>query len=132
MNQTVKALVVDDSAAMARFLSTIIDAHPELETVGTAADAFEARDQIKRLNPDVITLDIEMPVMDGLTALDQLVERCTRKPPSILMCSSLTSAGSHEAPGDFSTGRRLGVGLALAASGGASGADQQKAHRRPR
>ncbi|MGH9558304.1 MAG: response regulator, partial [Bryobacteraceae bacterium] len=63
MKHPVKVLIVDDSAIVRKALSGIVGAHPDLEVAGTAPDAFIARDKIIALNPDVVTLDIEMPRM---------------------------------------------------------------------
>ena len=65
----VRVLIVDDSAMMRSFLREVLSSDPEIEVVGVAADPFSAREKIKALNPTVITLDIEMPGMDGLTFL---------------------------------------------------------------
>lgn len=87
----IKVLVVDDSAVIRQLLSEMIDAQPDMEVVGTAADPFIARDKIKRLNPDVITLDVEMPRMDGVTFLRNLMRL---RPLPVLMISTLTDAGA--------------------------------------
>jgi two-component system chemotaxis response regulator CheB len=68
----VRVLIVDDSAVMRQLLTTLLEADPEITVVGTAADPYIARDRIKALNPDVVTLDVEMPHMDGLTFLRKL------------------------------------------------------------
>lgn len=86
-----RVLIVDDSKAMCAFLKKAIDADPALTVVGCALDPFEARDMIKQLNPDVLTLDIEMPKMDGLTFLRNLMRL---RPMPVVMISSLTSAGA--------------------------------------
>ena len=86
-----RVLIVDDSKAMCAFLKKVIDADPALTVVGCALDPFEARDMIKKLNPDVLTLDIEMPRMDGLTFLKNLMRL---RPMPVVMISSLTSAGA--------------------------------------
>jgi two-component system, chemotaxis family, protein-glutamate methylesterase/glutaminase len=65
----IRVLIVDDSALVRRILSELLAADPQMEVVGTASDAYMARDKIKQLNPDVITLDVEMPKMDGVTFL---------------------------------------------------------------
>ncbi len=70
MDSKIRALIVDDSAAMRQLLTTILSSDPEVEVIGTAPDPFIARDKIKALNPDVLTLDVEMPRMDGLTFLE--------------------------------------------------------------
>ena len=72
-------LVVDDSALMRQMLTTMLDSDPDIKVVGAAPDPLVARDMIKRLNPDVITLDIEMPKMDGLSFLKKSW-RCGRCP----------------------------------------------------
>jgi two-component system chemotaxis response regulator CheB len=86
-----KVLIVDDSALMRQLLSQILDSDPELKVVGTAGDPFVARDKIKSLNPDVLTLDIEMPRMDGLTFLEKLMRG---HPMPVVMISSLTDKGA--------------------------------------
>ena len=69
----IKVLVVDDSMVIRQLLKQMINAEDDMEVVGTAADPIIARDKIKHLNPDVITLDIEMPRMDGITFLRNLM-----------------------------------------------------------
>jgi two-component system chemotaxis response regulator CheB len=86
-----KVLIVDDSALMRQLLTQIINSDPELEVVGTAGDPFAARDKIKALSPDVLTLDIEMPRMDGLTFLEKLMRG---HPMPVVMISSLTDNGA--------------------------------------
>ncbi|GGF77058.1 protein-glutamate methylesterase/protein-glutamine glutaminase [Alteromonas lipolytica] len=88
---TISVLVVDDSALIRSLMTQIISAHPELTLVGTAPDAFVAKDMVKRFNPDVITLDIEMPRVDGLTFLDRLMKA---KPTPVVMISTLTEKGA--------------------------------------
>ncbi|MFZ3023474.1 protein-glutamate methylesterase/protein-glutamine glutaminase [Pseudomonas sp.] len=88
----IKVLVVDDSALIRALLKEIIQADPELELVGQAPDAYVARDLIKQLNPDVLTLDVEMPRMDGLTFLEKLMRG---RPMPVVMISSLTEQGSE-------------------------------------
>jgi two-component system chemotaxis response regulator CheB len=92
MTAPVRVLIVDDSAVMRQLLSTLLAADPEVEVVGTAADPFVARERIKALNPDVITLDIEMPHMDGLTFLRKIM---TLRPMPVVMFSTLTQAGAE-------------------------------------
>ena len=87
-----KVLIVDDSELVRRMLSKILDAAPELKVVGTAADAYEARKMIKMLDPDVITLDVEMPRMDGITFLGNLMRL---RPLPVVMVSSLTEKGAE-------------------------------------
>lgn len=88
----IKVLVVDDSALIRALLKEIIQSDPELQFVGQAPDAYVARDLIKQLNPDVLTLDIEMPRMDGLTFLEKLMRG---RPMPVLMISSLTEEGGE-------------------------------------
>ena len=88
----IKVLVVDDSALIRALLKEIIQADPELELVGQAPDAYVARDLIKQLSPDVLTLDVEMPRMDGLTFLEKLMRG---RPMPVVMISSLTEQGSE-------------------------------------
>ncbi len=88
---SVKVLVVDDSALVRSLLSEIIDKTPGLELVGAAPDAFVARDMVNQFAPDVITLDIEMPRMDGLSFLEKLM---AAKPTPVVMISTLTEEGA--------------------------------------
>ena len=87
----VKVLVIDDSALMRKLLSALLERDDEIEVVGTAHDPFDAREKIKLLNPDVLTLDIEMPKMDGLTFLGNLMRL---RPMPVVMVSSLTERGA--------------------------------------
>ncbi len=84
-------LVVDDSALVRSLLSEMLASAPDIEVVGVAADAHAARDKIKRLNPDVLTLDVEMPRMDGITFLRNLMRL---RPMPVVMVSSLTERGA--------------------------------------
>jgi two-component system, chemotaxis family, protein-glutamate methylesterase/glutaminase len=86
-----RVLVTDDSAFMRRAVSTMLKSDPDIEVVGVAHNGKEAVDLAKKLKPDVITLDIEMPVMDGLTALRHIMRTV---PTQVLMLSSLTTEGS--------------------------------------
>jgi two-component system chemotaxis response regulator CheB len=83
----IKVLIVDDSALIRSLLTKIFSSAPHIEVVGTAMDPYAAREKIKQLNPDVITLDIEMPKMDGLTFLRNLMRL---RPMPVVMFSSLT------------------------------------------
>ena len=83
----IKVLIVDDSALIRALLSEIINAQPDMEAVGTAPDPLVARERIKALNPDVLTLDVEMPKMDGLVFLEKLMRL---RPMPVVMVSSLT------------------------------------------
>ena len=88
----IKVLCVDDSALIRDLLSEIINEQPDMEVVATAPDPLVARDLIKQYNPDVLTLDVEMPRMDGLDFLERLMRL---RPMPVLMVSSLTQAGSE-------------------------------------
>lgn len=88
----VRVLVVDDSAVMRQLLSTLLSADTEIEVVGTAPDPHVARERIKTLNPDVVTLDVEMPRMDGLTFLRKIM---TLRPTPVVMVSTITQAGAE-------------------------------------
>jgi two-component system chemotaxis response regulator CheB len=86
----IRVLVVDDSAVVRQTLAEILSSDPELEVMATAADPFAAVDRIAHELPDVITLDIEMPRMDGLTFLQKLM---SQHPIPVVICSSLAEAG---------------------------------------
>lgn len=88
----IKVLCVDDSALIRDLLSEIINSQPDMEVVAVAPDPLVARDLIKQHNPDVLTLDVEMPRMDGLDFLERLMRL---RPMPVLMVSSLTQAGSE-------------------------------------
>lgn len=88
---TIRVLVVDDSPLVRNVLAAIINEQPDMQVVGMAADALEARDQVRELQPDVITLDVEMPKLDGVTFLQQLMQV---KPTPVLMVSAHTESGS--------------------------------------
>lgn len=87
----IKVLVVDDSALMRHVLTEILSSDPAIDVVGVASDPYIARDKIKRLNPDVITLDVEMPRMDGLKFLRNIMRL---RPMPVVMVSSLTKEGA--------------------------------------
>ena len=87
----IRVLVVDDSASMRKILTSILNSDPDIEVVGSAMDAYVARDKIKQLKPDVLTLDVEMPKMDGLTFLGNLMRL---HPLPVVMVSSLTVQGA--------------------------------------
>jgi two-component system chemotaxis response regulator CheB len=89
---TIKVLVVDDSALMRALLTEIINGAPDLKVVGSAPDPIAAREMIKALNPDVLTLDVEMPKMDGLEFLDRLMRL---RPMPVIMISAMTEKGSE-------------------------------------
>ena len=88
----VKVLVVDDSGFFRRRVSEILSADPAIQVVGTATNGKEAIDQALALKPDVITMDYEMPMMDGITAVRHIMQRC---PTPVLMFSSLTHEGAR-------------------------------------
>ncbi|MBS0378598.1 MAG: chemotaxis response regulator protein-glutamate methylesterase [Proteobacteria bacterium] len=90
--QSIRVLVIDDSALVRRLLSDLLSTDPAIEIVGTASDAFAAREKIKDLSPDVVTLDVEMPRMDGLTFLRNLMRL---RPMPVIMVSSLTQHGAE-------------------------------------
>lgn len=90
----VRTLIVDDSAVVRKILSTELSKYPAIKIIGTAPDPYVARDMIESLRPDVLTLDIEMPRMDGLTFLRRLMEYY---PLPVVVVSSLTPAGSDMA-----------------------------------
>jgi len=86
----IRVLVVDDSALMRQLLARLLGSDPGIEVVGAAADAARARERVVALAPDVMTLDVEMPGMDGLAFLEELMDR---RPMPVVMVSSLTAAG---------------------------------------
>lgn len=86
----IRVLNVDDSALMRQVLATLLSKDRDIEVIGAAPDPYIAREKIKALNPDVITLDVEMPKMDGLTFLEKLMKG---HPMPVVMVSSLTEAG---------------------------------------
>ncbi len=92
MKRKIKVLVVDDSAFMRQSISFLLKEEPEIEVVGTARNGKDAVEKVKALKPDVVTLDVEMPVMDGLTALEIIMKET---PTSVIMFSSLTSEGAE-------------------------------------
>jgi two-component system chemotaxis response regulator CheB len=92
MPKPVRVLIVDDSPVIQQLLSMLLSADPEIEVVGTANDPLIARERIKALNPDVVTLDIEMPNMDGVTFLRKIMEL---RPMPVVMISTLTQAGAE-------------------------------------
>jgi len=88
----IKVLIIDDSALIRSILTEIIRSQPDMEVVGVAPDPIVARDLIKQCNPDVLTLDVEMPKMDGLDFLEKLMRL---RPMPVIMVSSLTERGSE-------------------------------------
>jgi two-component system chemotaxis response regulator CheB len=90
-SKRIRVLIVDDSALVRSLLTDILRADPGIEVVGVASDAHIAREKIKQLNPDVLTLDVEMPKMDGITFLKNLMRL---RPMPVVMVSSLTERGA--------------------------------------
>ncbi|HMD99013.1 MAG TPA: chemotaxis response regulator protein-glutamate methylesterase [Terriglobia bacterium] len=88
----IRVLIVDDSAVVRQTLSEVLSSDPEIEVIGTASDPFVATERIREQVPDVITLDIEMPRMDGLTFLQKIM---TQHPIPVVICSSLAEEGAQ-------------------------------------
>lgn len=91
MSKKIKVIVVDDSAFIRQIFSSVISEDPDIEVIATAVDPYDAREKIKALNPDVITLDIEMPKMDGITFLEKIM---SLRPMPVVMVSTLTQKGA--------------------------------------
>ncbi|WP_375421870.1 chemotaxis response regulator protein-glutamate methylesterase [uncultured Sphingomonas sp.] len=91
MTGRIRTLIVDDSASIRAALARILSADPEIEVVGEAPEPLTARQMIKDLEPDVITLDVEMPGMDGLSFLERIMRL---RPMPVVMCSTLTARGA--------------------------------------
>ncbi|MFN5511853.1 MAG: chemotaxis response regulator protein-glutamate methylesterase [Burkholderiales bacterium] len=113
----IRVVVVDDSALVRSILKTVIDAQPDMQCVGVAQDPYVAREIIRELNPDVITLDVEMPRMDGLDFLEKLMRL---RPMPVVMVSTLTERGAETTLRalelgaiDFVAKPRLGVAQGL-------------------
>lgn len=87
----ITVLIVDDSELIRRLLTEILSSDPDIEVIGSAVDPFDARTKIKELQPDVLTLDIEMPRMDGITFLENLMRL---RPMPVIMISTLTEKGA--------------------------------------
>ncbi len=98
---TIRVVVVDDSSLMRKVLQQRLSAEVDIEVVGTACDAMEARGMIKQLNPDVVTLDIEMPGMDGLSFLEKIM---ALRPTPVIIVSGATHDGAA------ATARALQIG----------------------
>lgn len=92
IQKRIKVLIVDDSALVRRMLTEMLSSDPSITVLGAAHDAYDAREKIKALNPDVLTLDVEMPRMDGLTFLRNLMRL---RPMPVIMVSSLTDRGAE-------------------------------------
>ncbi len=91
MTKKIRVLVVDDSALMRKIIPSLLEEASDIEVVGVAADPMIARQKIKQLDPDVVTLDVEMPKMDGLSFLEKIM---SLRPMPVLMISSLTQKGA--------------------------------------
>ncbi|HEY1405324.1 MAG TPA: response regulator, partial [Spirochaetota bacterium] len=87
-----RVLVIDDSAVVRKMISEVLSKEPRIEVVATALDPFIAAEKIKTLHPDVLTLDIEMPRMDGITFLSKLM---ISRPMPVIMVSSHTESGAQ-------------------------------------
>jgi len=92
INGEIKVLVVDDSAFMRKSITMMLESDPQIKVVATARDGLEAIEKIKTFKPDIVTLDVEMPRMDGLTTLKIIMNEC---PVPVLMVSSLTTEGAE-------------------------------------
>ena len=90
--EKIKVLVVDDSALVRSLLAGIINAQPDMSCIGAASDPLVAREMIRNLNPDVLTLDVEMPRMDGIDFLEKLMRL---RPMPVVMVSTLTERGAE-------------------------------------
>ena len=115
----IRVLVVDDSALVRQMLTEMLNGDPDIEVVGAAPDPYIAREKIKKLDPDVLTLDVEMPRMDGITFLRNLMRL---RPMPVVMVSSLTERGADVTlqalelgAVDFVTKPRVGIADGLAA-----------------
>lgn len=92
VRDVIRTLVVDDSAVLRRLIVSVLDADPEIEVVGTAVDGLDAIDKVEALAPDVVTLDVEMPRLDGLGAVERIHDAHPRLP--VIMFSTLTERGA--------------------------------------
>lgn len=101
LSRKIKVLIVDDSSVFRTLLSRILSSDKNIEVVGVAPDAYVAREKILSLNPDVMTLDVEMPKMDGVTFLEKVM---THKPLPTIVLSSLTQEGSINAMKAYEAG----------------------------
>ncbi len=91
-SKPITVLIVDDSALIRQMFSEMLSSEPDITVIDTASDPYDAREKIKRLNPDVLTLDIEMPKMDGLSFLEKIM---TLRPMPVIMASTLTQKGGE-------------------------------------
>ena len=97
----IKVIVIDDSAFMRKSLTLMLESDPEIKIIATARDGNEGIEKIRKLKPDIVTLDIDMPGMDGLTALKIIMEQM---PVPVLMVSSLTTEGAQATMQAFDLG----------------------------
>ncbi len=111
----IRVLVVDDSSVMRRIISTALGRHPQIEVVGFAANGLQAITAVRELLPDIVTLDIEMPEMDGLTALREIRKEQKRMP--IIMFSTMTHRGAQAAVMALTAGATDYVGKPTASAG---------------
>ena len=115
MADPISVLIVDDSATMRALIAQQLRTDPDIRVVGEAADPLEAREAIKALNPDVITLDIEMPNMNGLDFLERLMRL---RPTPVVMVSTLTQRGAEATLEALELGAVDCVGKPVGASAG--------------
>jgi two-component system chemotaxis response regulator CheB len=101
MNKTIRTVVIDDSAFMRKSLSLMLESDPDIKVIGTARNGLEGYELVVKEKPDIVTLDIEMPVMDGLTCLRKIMKD---SPTSVLMVSSLTTEGAESTMKAFEYG----------------------------
>ncbi|MDX1699849.1 MAG: response regulator, partial [Melioribacteraceae bacterium] len=88
----IKVLVVDDSAFMRKSLTILLESDPNITVIDTASDGQVALEKVRKLKPDIVTMDIEMPRMDGLESLEKIMKEC---PTPVIMVSSLTIEGAE-------------------------------------
>ncbi len=101
INKVIKVLIVDDSAFMRKAIGMMLESDPNIKVIGTARDGEEGVEKVKTLNPDLVTMDIEMPRMDGLTALREIMNS---NPVPVIMLSSLTTDGASATLDAFELG----------------------------
>ncbi len=119
-NGKVRVLIVDDTRTIRALIRAHLASAPEIEVVGEAADPYEAREMIRRLDPDVITLDVEMPRMDGLSFLEKIMRL---RPMPVVMVSTRTTEKSHAAVRALALGAVDCVDIALLTGRGRSSVD---------
>ena len=116
----IKVLIVDDSAVMRKIISSALSKEPSIEILGYASNGVQAIESVRTLKPDVVTLDIEMPEMDGLTALKEIRKENKRLP--IIMFSTLTHKGAQAAVMALTAGASDYVGKPTTSAGSIEGA----------